>query len=157
MIEQLKIANHIKYNPEEGIGYYVVEHKLYPIDLSDLDTQELGYIIENGETVSEYDVRTKTKGDIFQYSIHNGGEYEFSEGVRMYSLNFFTFDEFNGMVIEAIDAINKESDEDHLNRDPFRVGRKIKEMHPNVFLEISSGAGACTCQWQCGGCRDPLR
>lgn len=145
MIEHLKKATEIKVHLESGKGYFVVDCNLTMFSLEDLDIEDTKYIIENGEQVAYEHNITSHYGDIFEYTIHNGGEYEFAEWKSIYSYKFINEKRFNEMIKEAINSIN--SDSDYEKRNAYNVARKVKELYPNIFIEIGLGTGACTNEW----------
>ena len=137
MIETLKEASIIKFH-ESGIGYAVVEHRLIPLNFEELEVEDVKYIFENGEQVSRtFEIRCQTRGELFEYSIHNGMEYELADVDNIYSKYFFTQEEFKEMCEEAY----KELKEEEKYPDIWRIAQRIKEKNPGVFVSLNLGTG----------------
>ena len=148
--EELENTRLIKYNMKEKIGFYVTQdRKVKGFRFEELEDPEvLSYIIENGEEeTSSYDIEKCTRGEIFEYTIHNGGEYELAEYTTLHSLQYFTREEFQKMIDKAI-----QTSTDSQPKDVYYVYKQMKKLYPNIFLEIARGTGACTCEWKCGHC-----
>ena len=146
MLKQIKQSKELKVHLESGDGYYVVEHKLIPFNLKELDDVEVGkYIIENATiTDSHFNIKWKTRGSIYNYSIYNNGEYEFSESTEVYSLLYFTEDEFNKMCETAQRNLKEK---DSLEKDVHHIKSELKKLYPDTFLNIANGQMFNSYEW----------
>lgn len=134
----------IKYHLQTGKGYYVVERKVIPFNLQEMEDKELGlFLIENGETVvSEYDIESKTRSNIFEYIIYNGGEYEFAEDSSVYSTLYLSKEEFERMCKSVQNNI-----EGHQKKFVYKVASELVKKYPDIFMDISTGRAFCTNEW----------
>lgn len=144
MLEQIKQSKELKVHLESGDGYYVVEHKLTPFNLKELNDIEVGkFIIENAIVVdSHFDIEWKIRGKIYNYSIYNNGEYEFAESAELFSLLYFTSEEFEEMCKKAQKELKG-----HQIKDVHSVKYELKKLYPDIFLDIANGQGFNTYEW----------
>lgn len=147
MIQKLKQSKEIKYHLESGDGYYVVEHTLIPFNIKDLDDVEVfKYIIENGkEELSQYEIERKTKGRIYEYWIHNNGDYEFAEVANVYSTLYLTKEEFEQICKKAQEFLKKEGGR---SKDVFYIKYELLNRYPEIFLQIADGQGFISYEWE---------
>lgn len=145
MLEALKKSNEIRVHMKSKKGYYVNNKKVYPFDLSEIDDVEtVQYIIENGEqTPYEYDV-VSMYGDVYKYSIDDGGEYEFNQHTYIYSTMYFSKKEFDDMCKKAQEKIREEYKEEYQIRDIWKIASTLKELYPKTFINISLAQVFCT-------------
>ena len=131
----------IKFHLRSGNGYYVVDRKVFPFNLKEMEDKELGvFLLQNGEEViSEYDIRWKTKGNIFEYIIFNGGEYELAEHSSVYSTLYLSEEEFERMC-ESVQNQLKEPESKFV----YNIASGLLEKYPDIFMSISRGRAFCT-------------
>lgn len=142
-LEKIKKANEIKINLESQNGYFVKNNIVRPFNLTELDTETVKYIIENGEQVSrEYDI-ISTYGDVYKYSIDNGGEYEFHSNVFVYSFKYFSNEEFEKMCIEAQKEIKKEHGDGYEIKDIYTIASMLETLYPDTFIKVSLAQVFC--------------
>ena len=134
----------IKYHLKSGNGYYVVERKVIPFNLQKMENEELGlFLIENGEAVvSEYDIKSKTRGNIFEYVIYNGGEYEFAEDSSVYSTLYLSEKEFERMC-KSVQNNLKGYEKKYV----YKIASELIKQYPDIFMDISRGRAFCTNEW----------
>lgn len=150
-LEQLKESVLIKFHREDKVAFVVGQNRMgIEVHFEEIeDINILNYIFEHGiEEKYAYEVE-KHFGEIFQYVIGNGGDYEFADHTTLHSRFFITREEFKAMVKKAAEKTRY--------RDVYSVARVIQETYPDLFINIARGSGACTCEWHCGECDSPLR
>ena len=92
----------IDLEDEEPHGSLIFDHQLINFKLNQLSVDIFVELINNGEQVSGY--RGIPEGcAVYEYGIYNDGEYEFASHYELHSDKFFTKEEFDSMVQEAID------------------------------------------------------
>lgn len=150
-IEQLKQSKEIRINTEDKIGYFVVDHKLTSFQFDEIeDVEIMKFILENGEQVRYYDIMIKD-GNIFEYIIHNGGEYEFSNEISLYSYKYFNREEFNKICKEAQNTIEQDLKKNpnlKIRKDSiYDISNYLKKLNPNTFIKIGRGSAFNSGEW----------
>ncbi len=103
-VTMIQNGQEIKINleDEEPHGSMIFDHQLINFKLNQLSVDIFVELINNGEQVSGY-MSIPQGCPVYEYGIYNDGEYEFASHYELHSNKFFTKEEFDAMVQEAID------------------------------------------------------
>lgn len=144
MLKALKNSEEIKIHLESKNGYYIKGNKIHPFNLAEIDDVEIvNYIIMNGvQTPYEYEI-ISSYGDIYKYCLDDGGEYEFNNHVYIYSLKYFSSQEFEKMCKEAQKKLEEKYQEGYEVNDIYRIASMLEELYPTDFIQVSLAQVFC--------------
>lgn len=136
--------NKIFIHMKSGNGFYVdmTTRKTHKFNMSELELDEIQYVVENGEQVrSEWDI-IKNLADIFEYTLCNDGEYEFFDSTSLYSKTYILKEEFEDMVRKARDYLKTNGDKYSYNS-IHSVASTMEKLYPKVFIKIGHPSTIC--------------
>ena len=134
-IKELKESEEIRVHTPSGKGYAVCNNKQIPFDIMEIDDVEIvKYILENGTQVQyEHDIRMDI-GDVFEYVIDNGYDYECNMHTSLYSFKCLSRKNFKKMCDLAKERMRKS---DKRTNDIYEMKKTLKEMFPEIFIEVA--------------------
>ena len=87
---------------DEQIGAIIHQHSIINFSFDEIENAEDMMKIMSKATQVSIDLYVPRGCAVYQYSICNDGEYEFSSHYELYSNKFFSKEEFEDMIQEAI-------------------------------------------------------
>lgn len=134
-IKELKESEEIRVHTPSGKGYAICNNKQIPFDIMEIDDVEIvKYILANGTQVQyEHDIRMDI-GEVFEYVIDNGYDYECNMHTSLYSFQCLSRKKFKEMCNLALEKM-KQSDK-RMN-DIYEMKKVLKELFPETFIEVA--------------------
>ena len=140
MIREMKSIKEIVVHLETGHGYYVTGNNLIEFYLSDLETEDVAFIIATGRQVRyDFDVSIKC-GEIFSHLLDNGWDYEMNHQVELFTREYISQKQFVDMCKRAQRELKREGIR---YNDIISIKSKLIELYPETFIKVGCGGVFC--------------